>query len=274
MRTIGFIISLIVTVALVIVLDQSWLLSGSRIPPLGKFLDPLQGYWQNAEPKGYLPSESLDLDGLKAPVTVIYDSLFIPHIFAQNDEDLYMAQGYITAKYRLWQMEFQVMAGMGRISELIGDAALDFDRSQRRIGMTYGAEHALKDIEEDPESAARLTAYTRGVNAYIDDLNYARLPLEYKLMDYRPEKWSNLKSAVVVMNLNKTLSFSDKDIEMTNALKLFGKDLVDKLYPDLEGVGAPVVDRPGHWTFPPRFDRFLSSCPAGRIHRYAGPSKR
>ncbi|HAC25534.1 MAG TPA: penicillin acylase family protein, partial [Cytophagales bacterium] len=76
------------------------------IPPLGKFLNPFRGFWQNAE-SAVSGEETLALQDLKAPVTVLYDSLMVPHIFAQHEEDLFRAQGYVTARHRLWQMEFQ-----------------------------------------------------------------------------------------------------------------------------------------------------------------------
>lgn len=277
MRPFRFILFLLITIALILVLDRSWVVDGNRLPPPGRFFDPFHGYLANAEARDHLPSEEIQLEGLRQPVTVVYDSLFIPHIFAQNDEDLYRMQGYITARHRLWQMEFQVFAAMGRISEIIGDAALDYDRGQRRIGMTYGAEHALRVIEQDPQWLNLLSAYTAGVNAYINQLSYEDLPLEYKLIDYWPEPWTNLKSAAVIMNLNRTLSFSEKDVEMTNALRLFGKELVDLLYPDFENVGDPIVNSPESWKFPPvSIDSFPPAVPEefiGLLDRYRSDPK-
>src|SRR5690606_27097106 len=110
--------------------------------------------WQNIEPKGFSLPESLNIPGLQQPVTVAFDSIMIPHIFAQNDEDLYLAQGYITAFHRLWQMEFQTHAAAGRLAEILGsgpdDAILSYDRSQRRMGMVYAAENAYRGMEKDP----------------------------------------------------------------------------------------------------------------------------
>src|SRR5262249_9534412 len=154
--------------------------------------------------------------------TVIYDSLKIAHIFANNDNDLYLAQGYVTAADRLWQMEFQIYAGAGRVSEILGPVALDFDRRQRRLGLPYGAEHALLKMEADPLSKSVADHYTQGVNAYIQSLSYEDYPLEYKLLDYAPEPWTNLKCALLLKNMAQTLNMGEKDLEMTNALKLFG----------------------------------------------------
>ncbi len=95
MRITKLLVSLTLTAALTFFLNTSWNF-GTPIPPLGKFLDPFHGFWQNAE-SDKSESQELLLAGLKEEVTIIYDSLRVPHIFAKNDEDLYFAQGYVTA---------------------------------------------------------------------------------------------------------------------------------------------------------------------------------
>src|SRR5271165_2420875 len=79
----------------------------SILPPLGEFLNPSTGFWQNAESKHILAAENLKLSGLQGKVIIKYDNNMIPHIFAENDHDLYFAQGFITARDRLWQMDIQ-----------------------------------------------------------------------------------------------------------------------------------------------------------------------
>ncbi|MBL7863251.1 MAG: penicillin acylase family protein [Cyclobacteriaceae bacterium] len=247
MKLIRVVLPAVLTLALTYALNRSWNL-GDPIPPLGKFLDPFHGFWHNAE-SAQAGDAELSIPGLKDKVTVVYDSVRIPHVFASNDDDLYFAQGYITAVDRLWQMEFQTHAAAGRISEIIGSATLDYDRRQRRLGMIYGAENGLASMEKNPVSKAMVDAYTAGINAYIQTLSYEDLPLEYKLLDYAPEPWSNIKSALLLKYMAQTLNMSDKDLEMTNALKLFGKETIELLYPDQEQVGDPIVDRPGEWKF-------------------------
>lgn len=220
----------------------------ASIPPLGKFLNPFRGFWQNAE-RGQYASEQLKMIGLREPVSVIYDSTMVPHVFAQNNEDLYMTQGYLHARHRLWQMEFQTHAAAGRVSEVIGAGALSFDRQQRRIGMVFGAENSWKMVQEDPELRSAMEAYTKGANAFIEQLNEAQLPIEYKLLDYRPEPWTELKVCLFLMNMAQTLSSGESDLEMTNMLKLFGKETVDLLFPSREPNTDPVVEKPGGWTF-------------------------
>ena len=240
-------LSLIITVSLIYFLNRGWNF-GVPIPPLGKFLDPFHGFWQNAE-TGKVKDHTLSIMGLKGEVTILYDSLLIPHIFASNDEDLYLAQGYVTARHRLWQMEFQTHAAAGRLSEIVGEVALDFDRGQRRIGMGMGAENSIKIMRKDPEIATVLTAYADGVNALINQLKYEQLPIEYKLMDYEPEHWTELKTGYFLMYMAKTLASSENDLEMTNALNLFGKETLDLLFPDREPVSDPIVDHPASWKF-------------------------
>src|SRR5258705_5059018 len=210
--------SLAFTVVLVYALNRSWDF-GKPVPPLGKFLDPFHGFWQNAESKNVKSRETI-ISGLKDEVSILYDSTLIPHIYAKNEEDLFFAQGYITAKHRLWQMEFQTHAAAGRIAEIIGPAALDFDRGQRRLGMVYAAQNSLGEMEKDSTVKMIAHRYSDGVNAYINSLHYENLPLEYKLLNYWPEEWTPLKSGLLLKYMAKTLNFEDKDFEMTNALKL------------------------------------------------------
>lgn len=217
------------------------------IPPLGKFLNPYTGIWQNET------EESIDgkvlIPGLKEKVTVHYDAQLIPHVFAQNDIDLYRVQGYLTAKHRLWQMEFQTYAAAGRLSEILGDAALNYDRQERRRGMVYGAEQTLKIMAGDAENMAFTKAYTEGVNSYINQLELKDLPVEYKLLDYKPEPWSEKKSALLLMYMTKMLAGGDEDIENTNALRLFGKKRFDLLFPDFFDITDPVIPKETDWSF-------------------------
>ena len=255
MRIIKFILSLTITFALIYIFDNRWVIGGNPLPPLGKFLDPFHGFWQNIESSENPESITLEIPGVKDQVTVVYDSLDIPHIFANNDEDLYYAQGYVTAAQRLWQMEFQTHAAAGRVSEITGEGKngviLNYDRSQRRLGMVYGAENTLTMLNQDALSKMMVEQYSNGVNAYINSLEYKKLPFEYKLLNYQPEPWLPFKCALLLKSMAQTLNMGDKDMEATNALKLYGKDIVDVLYPDRDTNEDPVVFKPGTWKFKP-----------------------
>src|SRR5690606_16508571 len=121
-------------------------------------------------------------------------------IFAANDRDLYYAQGFVTAKDRLWQMDFQVLAAAGRLTEAVGDMALELDRYHRRIGMARTAQEITDRLQQqDSLSFAILQAYADGVNDYIKTLRPRDYPLEYKILDYAPEEWSAYRSILMLM---------------------------------------------------------------------------
>jgi len=253
MRTLKFIISICITLGLIYILNNRWVLGDKPVPPLGKFLDPMNGFWNNIIATDFKSPGTLSMRGLQNEVTVVFDSLAIPHIFASNDLDLYFVQGYITARARLWQMEFQTHAAAGRISEITGagnnNVFLDYDRGQRRLGMVAAAKSLTAKTADNVDAMVMVEKYTEGINAYIQTLSYRTLPLEYKLLDYVPEPWTPLKCALLQRSMAQTLNMGDKDMEMTNALKRYGWDMVQLLYPDREDVGDPIVDKPGGWPF-------------------------
>jgi len=242
MKLIKFIISASLTILLVYAADRGW----GTLPAIGHFMSPQTGFWQNDQSES--PETELNLNGLQSEVTVHYDSELIPHVFAQNDTDLYFAQGYITAKHRLWQMEFQTYAAAGRLSEIIGEKAVEYDRGQRRKGMVFGAQNAINEMLQDPILTRRLNAYSDGVNAYIESLDSEEYPVEYKLLGYAPEKWKPEKSALLLMYMTDMLAGRDEDLENTNFLSLFGRETFDLLFPDFIADQDPVIPRERDWS--------------------------
>ena len=247
MKVFGFLLSFVVTIALVVAL--SWRID--PLPPLGYFLDPFHGFWQNAEGDDVSIETDLTLDNLQQRVTVQYDSLLIPHIFAQNDADLYRAQGYVQAAQRLWQMEFVTHLAAGRVSEIVGAKGRAYDRLQRRKGLMFAAEKSFRLMEEDPVAKEVLEAYADGINSYINSLSYQDLPVEYKLLDYWPEPWTPLKSALLLKYMADDLAGYDEDLENTNALMKWGKPRFDFLYPQYYPDAEPVISADHSWDFEP-----------------------
>ncbi len=241
MRLVPFAISAIVTGALIFALNKKW----GAVPPMGKFLSPQHGFWQNAESSDKDFSSEIQVAGVKGNVNVYLDERLVPHVFAENDDDVYFVQGYLHAKFRLWQMEFQVFAAAGMVSQVIGEgkngAYLKYDRSMRRLGMIYAAEKALKEAENNPVTKAMMDAYTAGVNAYIGNLSQSQLPLEYKLLDYTPQLWTNLKTALYTKYLSYTLAGHDDDLVYTNAKNVFSFTDFEELYPIVQDSLKPVV---------------------------------
>jgi penicillin amidase len=244
MKYTKLILSFILTIVIFFVLNTKL----GAIPPLGKFLNPYTGIWQNETDES--TTGEISIPGLKDKVTVHYDEQLIPHIFALNESDLYKAQGYITAKHRLWQLEFQTHAAAGRLSEIIGEGALNYDRTERRRGMGFGAEQAITYMEKyDTKTLGFTQDYADGVNAYINQLDPKDYPVEYKLLDYKPEAWAPKKTALLLMYMTKMLAGGDEDLEKTNALRLFGKDNFDLLFPDFFDVTDPVIPKETDWSF-------------------------
>lgn len=251
MKIFKFLLFLGITFALIILLDNSHKIGSNNIPPLGKFLDPFHGFWQNADREPLQFSEDHILPGIQSEITVVYDSNYVPHIYAQNNEDLFYAQGYIMAQNRLWQMEFQVMAAAGRLGEILGEneQIQDFDRLQRRKGMVYGAEKSAERMLQDPELTKYLEAYGNGVNAFISQIDEHNLPFEYKLLNYKPERWNILKTALILESMVDDLTGFDNDLENTNALAIFGAETFNLLFPERVPNIDPTVPTDLPWEF-------------------------
>lgn len=248
MKFVKVLISLLVTAGLVYVLNKPW----GPAPALGPFLSPFTGLWQNEEttldPKS---TQTLELDGLKDAVTIRFDDYGVAHIFAKNDFDLFYAQGYVTAKDRLWQMDLQTRAAAGRLSEILGPATLAMDQQSRRLGMGYGAEANLKMAMTDPRSREALLGYTAGVNAYIRQLPPKHYPIEFKLLGYKPEPWKPINTMYMLEQMTLTLAGRSNEIAMTNALKKYGAETVAKLFPDYPKLQeSPVIPSGTSWDFP------------------------
>jgi penicillin amidase len=136
------------------------------------------------------------VDGLQAEVTVIRDEWGIPHIYASNAHDLFLAQGYVHAQDRFWQMEFWRRIGSGRLSEVLGESALEQDRFIRTVGWHRAAQRDLDQM--DDESRAVLEDYAAGVNAYVST-HEGRLGLEFAVLGltgtrFEIEPWTPLDS--------------------------------------------------------------------------------
>ncbi len=262
MKIIPCILSAAVTTGLVVALNTQLPVGGSKTPRLGYFLSPQKGFWQNAEPVDIVYDDAVSSGELQGKAEVIFDERLVPHVYAENDHDVFFIQGYLHAKFRLWQMDFQTYAAGGRLSEIMGDSAngtnfLNVDKFFRRLGMVYAAENSLKAIEADSETKAICDAYTAGVNAYINTLDEGSYPLEYKLLDYAPEPWTNLKSALFLKYMSYDLAASENDFEQTNAKAIFTKAQYAALYPYGPDSLSPIVPKgtqfakPGINTLPP-----------------------
>ncbi|WP_346239509.1 penicillin acylase family protein [Niabella insulamsoli] len=242
MRLLPFFFASLVTILLLFLLNRP---IGSKVPmPLGSFLSPQTGFWQNAEDTAFDYSLDVIHANLKGNAHVYFDERLVPHVFAEDDEDLYFIQGYLHARFRLFQMDLQTKAAEGRASEIAGPAAISYDKEQRRLGMKFAAENTLKEVQKDRNALARYTAYTAGVNAYINTLTESTLPLEYKILNFKPEEWSNLRTMLLLKMMAKMLSSgTEHDLEYTRLRAILSSQQMNLLYPEVPDSLVPIVPK-------------------------------
>ena len=188
---------------------------------------------------------SIKLPGLSARVTVIRDRHGVPTIDATSFEDLFFAQGYVTAQDRLWQMDIMRRFAAGEISEILGGDFLKHDREQRILGIRVAARKALEVAS--PEDRSHFEAYARGVNAYIES-HRDRLPIEFRILRYSPRPWTPEDSTLIAAQMVKDLNhYPYRDaLEREKILAKLGPELTADLYVNTSWHDRPpTVARPG-----------------------------
>ncbi len=154
--------------------------------------------WLRAAAKAALPQLDGDahLAGLSAPVIVRRDAHGVPHIDAASEDDLFVAQGYVTAQDRLWQMDGLRRSANGELAEVMGSSLIEHDKTQRVLQIRLTAQRVYDHLPG--ADRARLDAYARGVNLFIAQCEQAHsLPVEFRLLMYRPQPWSGVDSISV-----------------------------------------------------------------------------
>ncbi|MBM3739463.1 MAG: penicillin acylase family protein [Acidobacteria bacterium] len=131
-------------------------------------------------------AEDLQVAGLQRPVEILRDKWGIPHIYAQSQSDLFFAQGYVTARDRLFQIDLWRRIGTGKLAEVAGPQAIARDRIARLV--RFRGDWNAEWQAYSPDAKEIATAFTNGINAYIESLNGTR-PLEFRLAGYDPGKW-------------------------------------------------------------------------------------
>ena len=173
-------------------------------------------------------SGTIKLDGLTADVEVRFDDYGVPHIFAQNDKDLSFAQGYLTARERMFQMDLNRRAGRGELSVLLGEATVKADKFLKTVGFYRYARSEWQRLPRQYKDI--ITAYTEGVNAYIRDLKH--LPREYVLLRSRPEPWvpEDTMACGILIAYNLTRS-KKTDLILYQIGQTAGKQTLEQLIP-------------------------------------------
>lgn len=192
---------------------------------------------------------TLSLPGLHEQVDVFRDSYGVPHIYATNAHDLFMAQGFVHAQDRFWQMEFWRRSGTGTLSEILGPSALDSDRFIRTVGWHRTAAQELEQYNESELSV--LDAYAEGVNAYIEQ-NSGSLGLEFTVLgltgvNFNPEPWSPLNTLTYAKLMAWDLG-GNRSAELTRALiaARVGTKALEELMPPYDDDHPTIVGNAVH----------------------------
>ena len=191
--------------------------------------------WLRASARAALPvlDGNLRLAGLSAPVTVRRDAHGVPHIDAATQDDLFFAQGYVTAQDRLWQMDAFRRNANGELAEIMGHSLLKHDKAQRVFEYRNTARRIYANLPAADRT--RLDNYARGVNLFITQ-HQDSLPPEFKLLHYRPQPWSGADSLSIGMMMIQMLD-THWDVKLSRE-KIAARLNNPKLEADLYPVGS------------------------------------
>ena len=188
---------------------------------------------------------SIQIQGIKARVTIRRDERGIPYVEAQNDEDLYFGQGYATAADRLWQMDLYRRTARGEMAEVLGagpnNVVLDQDKLHRTYGFSQAAEAEF--AQASPKAHAVLEAYARGVNAYAASLDPKSMPPEFQILSYSFRPWTPTDSFVVIKIFSEALSDTWRLDLMRQALSALPAEKRAGLLPEISPLDLLVVGK-------------------------------
>jgi penicillin amidase len=184
---------------------------------------------------------SVAVPRISSQVRVARDGQGVPTIEAATLEDLFFAQGYVTAQDRLWQMDMMRRAAAGELSEVIGEDTVKMDREQRILGLRIAAEAAEKNISA--RDRAYFDAYARGVNVFLES-HRDRLSLEFRLMKYTPLPWTVTDSLLVGARMVQDLNHYSYERALTRekVLAKLGPELTADLYVNSSWRDRPPTD--------------------------------
>jgi penicillin G amidase len=218
------------------------------LPALGPAFNPTTGAWTMAA-DAQVTDRTLSVAGLEQPVRVLFESNGTAHITAQTDHDLFLATGYVHARFRLFQMDLMRRQGAGRLSEIVGKAAIDTDKFELQLGLLRTAQAEWKASSDSARLA--LTAYAQGVNDRISEAeSIHQLDPMFTLLGYQPQPWTPIDSLLIKGDMTQTLNFTDTPLIMVMLNKSLGADLTSEWFPILPPNQQSPYD-PGPYTKAP-----------------------
>jgi penicillin amidase len=195
-------------------------------------------------------SGRVELAGLHKPVQVWRDPWGVAHIYAQNSDDLFFAQGFVAAQDRLWQMEMWRRAGEGRLAEILGAGAVERDRFARL--MRYRGDMRAEWESYAPDARRIIERFVGGVNAFIES-SRERPPVEFQLMGVRPEPWTP-EVCLLRLSALEVSGNASREVQRAQLVRTAGAKIADELMPtdphaeaetprglDLEGIDNRIL---------------------------------
>ena len=171
-------------------------------------------------------------------INIYFDSLAVPYIFAENDDDVAFALGYLHARERMFTMDIIRRAGEGRLSEIFGEETVPFDRMFRAVGISRTA-NMIKG-KMNPEALNLLEAYSRGVNFYLDEKRN-KYSFEFDVLGYQPEEWGPIDCIIVIRMMAWELNLGWwTDLTFTELVQKLGEEKVKDILPDYP-QNAPTI---------------------------------
>jgi len=192
------------------------------LPPLGAALNIGRGVWTTATDAKPMQNETFHFSQLNQPVTVIFEQNGTPHIQAATDHDLFWTMGYLHARFRLTQMDQIRRLGQGRLSAILGAAALDSDKLMNVLGIERNAQAVWQSLPQDSPTRQVLSDYSQGVNARItEEIQSGTLPMMFKILNYQPAPWTPIDSLTMQYAIATSIDLSNTPLmyaEMAHAL--------------------------------------------------------
>ena len=178
----------------------------------------------------YDESGVVKVKGVSDKINIYKSELGVSHVFAENENDMYFTLGYLHAQDRLWQMDIARRVAEGRLSEVLGKEALDYDILFRTIGINKASVNLLQKLSL--KSKSLLSSYCKGVNFFIEN-NSKQLPLEFDILNYKPEEWKPEHSLMILRLMGWELNLSwYSDIMFGEIVKKFGFEKAKDFFPD------------------------------------------
>ena len=230
------------------------LIVGLHVPVSGSFqpgpmLEPMNGLWSTARAAKPWPSETIKLHGMTDSVRVTMDARGVPHIRAKHDMDAMSALGYVVVRDRLFEADFIHRVSTGRLSALLGEAALDIDRHFHENGIVDAVRRNTRLLEDRmPRESEAMDAYIRGANAWLSGLTPERYPLEYRLLGVEPpEAITREYTMALYAYMSYDLSFRSSDRRHAYTRATLGEEAYGELYPEYSAWEIPIVRHEEGW---------------------------